>query len=58
MINLLNNAITFFPQHTPIVITLAKGINNFTIRIHDYGEGIDAKDVPYIFHVFYKGDGK
>lgn len=55
MINLLNNAITFSLQHTPIVITLAKGINNFTIRIHDYG---DAKDVPYIFHVFYKGDGK
>jgi signal transduction histidine kinase len=55
IINLLENAI----KHTKDTIQLKiyTSQHNLHLEIKDNGEGIDSKDLPFIFEQFYKGKG-
>jgi len=48
--NLVDNACKFSPTGTPIRITLEGG----RVRVRDFGPGISAEDLPYVFDRFYR----
>ncbi len=58
VINLLNNAVKFSAQNSPIDILLTYEDSKYILCIQDYGPGINKKDLPKIFQRFYKGAGK
>ena len=51
--NLLSNALKFTPEggHIDVITRIADG--QFTLTVSDDGQGIDEKDMPYIFEEFY-----
>lgn len=55
--NILDNAVKFSSEPTPITIILKKIKNNFIIRIKDQGLGMDRKDLARIFEGFQRGSG-
>lgn len=54
--NLLSNAIKFSPEKGTIKIRLKKFSNEYVFTISDQGEGIDEKDLRYVFDKFYQAD--
>jgi len=54
--NLVNNAIKFSPDSASIEIEATKENANFTIKVHDYGIGIDPKYHGKIFAKFVQLD--
>jgi heavy metal sensor kinase len=55
-LNLLDNAIKYTPQDGEITIWTGKAERFSQVRIGNSGQGIDAKEIPYIFERFYRGD--
>jgi K+-sensing histidine kinase KdpD len=55
IINILNNAAKFCPRDKPIIVTLQKTRESFSISIRDKGPGIRKQDLERIFDRFYKG---
>jgi signal transduction histidine kinase len=51
--NIINNSIKY--ANTNIDITLDESDNEFIVSIKDYGNGIDDKDMPFIYEKFYRG---
>ena len=51
--NLLSNALKFTPEGGHIDIQTRIDEGKFTLTVSDDGQGIDAKDLPYIFEEFY-----
>ncbi len=56
--NILANAIRFSQKGGTIKITFSVDMKkkNLEFSVRDYGAGIDAKDLPYIFDRFYRVD--
>lgn len=54
VMNILSNAITYAKQRIEVQVTVSK--TEVTIRVIDDGNGIDEKDLPYIFQRFYTGE--
>ncbi len=54
--NLLENAITFTPEHGAIRITLQLHDNLLLLEIADTGIGIALEDQPHIFDKFYRAE--
>ncbi len=52
--NLLDNAIKFSPDGGKIIISAKETDREVVISFQDQGEGIDAKELPYIFDAFYR----
>jgi two-component system sensor histidine kinase MprB len=48
--NLLDNAVKFGPPGAPVEVRLAGG----ELTVRDYGPGIDAEDLPFVFDRFYR----
>lgn len=48
--NLLDNAVKFGPPGGPVEVRLAGG----ELTVRDYGPGIDAEDLPFVFDRFYR----
>jgi len=56
--NLLDNALKYSPRKGQIIIKARETDREIVIRFQDLGEGIDPKDLPYIFDAFYRGESK
>ncbi len=54
--NIVENALKYSSQDTPVKITLQAKINQFIIEIQDQGRGIPSKDLKRIFESFYRGE--
>jgi two-component system, OmpR family, phosphate regulon sensor histidine kinase PhoR len=58
VVNLLNNAIKYTPEGG--AITVQTGVDaaskKVTARVSDTGVGILARDLPFVFEKFYRGD--
>lgn len=53
LFNLIDNAISFSPEHARIIITMTQQENNVIISIEDEGSGIPDYAVEHIFERFY-----
>jgi two-component system, OmpR family, sensor histidine kinase MprB len=48
--NLLDNAVKFTPEDTPIEVTVGPGM----VRVRDHGPGIGEQDLPRVFDRFHR----
>lgn len=55
---LLDNAIRHSPDGQEILVQWGAAKDCMELRIVDYGQGIDAEDLPYIFDRFFRGHGQ
>jgi signal transduction histidine kinase len=58
VVNLLNNAIKYTPEGGTITVQTAvdPAAGKLTARVSDTGVGIAAKDLPFVFDKFFRGD--
>jgi PAS domain S-box-containing protein len=54
--HLLLNAISYTSDEGQVEIAASAGDGTISIRVRDTGSGIDQKDLPYIFDLFYRAD--
>lgn len=54
--NLVDNAVKYSPQDTPIYISLRNRKNVYELEITDQGIGIPKNELPQVFEGFYKGE--
>ena len=55
IVNLLDNALKFTPEHGTISVNLATNSGGSAMRIANSGPGIPAADLPRIFDRFFRG---
>jgi len=55
LINLLDNAVKFSPEASKIEVTLQVENNQVTLRIADWGPGVDEQELPFLFDRFFRG---
>lgn len=53
--NLLDNAIKYSPEETPITIRAWRDGPDAVVTVQDRGIGIPARDLPRVFDRFYRG---
>lgn len=56
--NLLSNAVKFSPEGGSVDVQLEADAREATIRVVDFGEGIDPEFLPYVFDRFRQADGR
>ncbi len=56
LVNLLDNAIKYTPQHGTVRVTAFYGISGVEISVADSGPGIPSEELSYIWERFYKVD--
>lgn len=54
--NLISNAIKFDSPQGHITVDMSRKKNTVVIAIADHGSGINEKDLPHIFDLFYQGE--
>ncbi len=53
---LVENAVTYSPQHGQVTIRTAAGPEHAVIEVEDHGPGISEDDLRYIFDPLYRAD--
>jgi two-component system sensor histidine kinase KdpD len=56
--NLLDNALKYTPEGSPITITSLTDKNHWVVEVADRGPGVPEEDLPYLFDKFYRGPQK
>ncbi len=56
ILNLLDNAVKFSPQDSPVDILLEKGKKEYILTIKNYGKGVPVEEKSKIFEQFYKSN--
>ncbi len=56
LVNLIDNAVKFSPEHDSVAISALLSDKFVTIRVTDHGCGIPEKHVPHLFERFYRVD--
>lgn len=58
LLNLLQNAVNYTPDDTPIVVTVStdNAATIASVEVRDFGPGISETDLARIFERFYRGD--
>ena len=57
MTNLLENAVKYSVNtDSPVKVTALKDVDGLTVTVSDKGQGIAAKEIPYVFEPFYRSD--
>ncbi|HEX8788297.1 MAG TPA: PAS domain-containing sensor histidine kinase, partial [Telluria sp.] len=56
VVNLLNNAIKYTPEHGHIAVTLQNDGSDVIVTVEDNGVGIDANLLPHIFELFTQAE--
>ncbi len=52
--NLLSNAVKYGRAGAPIEVVIARTSDEFTLSVANWGDGIDAKEMPDLFRRFYR----
>ncbi|HKV56478.1 MAG TPA: HAMP domain-containing sensor histidine kinase [Candidatus Binataceae bacterium] len=55
IINLLDNALKFTPEHGRIELAVEAHNGSAKVRVADSGQGIPASDLPLVFERFFRG---
>ena len=55
ILNFYNNAIKHTKDNGTLVIEAYRQDNELLVSVEDNGEGIDSRDLPYIFDYYYQG---
>ncbi len=55
-INIIDNALKYSGEGSTVAVKVSTDEEFVTIKVIDNGNGIDAKDLPYIKNKFYKAD--
>lgn len=53
---LFENALQYSPADTPVLVTLSSTGRTYKIEVANEGEGISAKDLPFVFDRFFRAD--
>jgi two-component system sensor histidine kinase KdpD len=56
--NLLDNALKYTPEGSPITMTSLTDKNQWVVEVADRGPGVPEEDLPYLFDKFYRGPQK
>ncbi len=56
LVNLLDNAIKYSPEDTPVELSASQTQQWIAINITDHGPGIEAEHLPRLFERFYRSD--
>jgi signal transduction histidine kinase len=54
--NLVSNALRYTPREGRVWIAAEPRAEGVRVEVHDSGQGIDEKDLPYVFDRFYRGE--
>ncbi|MBF0240758.1 MAG: hypothetical protein HQM12_23920 [SAR324 cluster bacterium] len=54
LVNLLDNALKYSPENTPIEVTVKVMESSIELDVIDQGIGIPADEIPFIFNKFYR----
>ena len=52
--NLLDNALKFSPKGNTVTIAVEENGEEVMVKVVDQGQGIDARELPYIFDIFHR----
>lgn len=58
LINLLENAVKYTPEATPIELSAVREDDEVVLEVADHGPGLDPADTEKIFEMFYRGREK
>ncbi len=54
--NLIDNALIYSPDDTPVQVTCSQNESNIVLQVRDQGPGIAAEHLPRLFERFYRID--
>mgnify|MGYP000845666639 CR=1 FL=1 len=56
LVNLLDNAIKYSPEHTTVAVSVAQKAGETVIAVTDEGVGVSRDHLPRLFERFYRVD--
>lgn len=54
LFNLISNAIKYTPEENSVLVSTHQKLENFEIKVRDYGIGISEEELPQVFNRFFR----